>query len=46
MMLSDTFGWVKRNLGKMSDFEKKKLLGEVNQIKLTLEKNLKLKGVS
>jgi hypothetical protein len=45
MLLTDTFGWVKRNIRNMNDFEQKKLLSEVNQIKLMLERNLKVKGV-
>jgi hypothetical protein len=45
MMLTDTFGWVKRNVKNMSDFEQKKMLNEINQIKSMLERNLKLKGV-
>jgi hypothetical protein len=45
MILTDTFGWMKRNISKMSDFEQKKMLNEVNQIKLMLERNLKTKGV-
>jgi hypothetical protein len=43
-MLTDTFGWVKRNLGKMNDFEKRKTLNEINQMKILLEKSLKMKG--
>jgi hypothetical protein len=45
MMLTDTFGWVRRNIRNMNDFEQKKLLSEVNQIKLMLERNLNTKGV-
>jgi hypothetical protein len=44
MMLTDTFGWVKRNIKKMNEFEKKKTLNEINQMKSFLEKELKLKG--
>jgi hypothetical protein len=29
----------------MSDFEKKKMLSEIKQIKIILEKDLKLRGV-
>jgi hypothetical protein len=39
-MLSDTFGWVKRNLRNMDHKEQRKLLSEVNQIKSMLERNL------
>lgn len=44
-MLTDLFGYFKRNSKKMSDFEKKKALNEIKQIQLYLEKDLKLKGV-
>jgi hypothetical protein len=45
MLLTDTFGWVKRNIRNMNDQEQKRLLNEVNQIKSMLERNLKVKGV-
>lgn len=44
MILTDTLGWVRRNIKNMNDFEQKKLLNEVTQIKSTLERNLKMKG--
>lgn len=44
MLLNDTFGWVKRNIRNMDHKEQKQMLNEVNQIKLMLEKNLKVKG--
>lgn len=46
MMLTDTFGWIKRNLRNMNDHEKKKMLTEIKSIQGLLEKELKLKGVS
>lgn len=44
MLLTDTFGWVKRNMRNMNDHEQKRLLNEVNQIKLMLERNIKARG--
>jgi hypothetical protein len=44
MMLTDTFGWVKRNICNMNDFEQRKMLNEINQIKSMLERNLKTRG--
>lgn len=44
MLLTDMLGYYKRNLKKMSDFEKKKTLSEIKQIQLILEKELKLRG--
>jgi hypothetical protein len=44
-MLNDLLGFFKRNSKKMSDFEKKKMLSEIKQIKIILEKDLKLRGV-
>lgn len=43
MMLQDTLGWVRRNVKNMNDFEQKKLLNEISQIKLMLERNLNIK---
>jgi hypothetical protein len=45
MLLTDMVGYFKRNSKKMSDFEKKKTLNEINQIKIILEKDLKMRGV-
>jgi hypothetical protein len=46
MMLTDQFGWIKRNIKNMNDNEKRKTLNEINQMKILIEKSLKLKGVS
>lgn len=43
-MLTDLLGYFKRNSRKMSAFEKKKALNEINQIQRLLENELKVKG--
>ncbi|MBL4951037.1 hypothetical protein JK635_02130 [Neobacillus sp. YIM B02564] len=42
MMLVDILGWVRRNIKHMNDFEQRKLLNDINEIKLILERNLKI----
>ncbi|WP_129612441.1 hypothetical protein [Bacillus infantis] len=43
MILSDTLGWVRRNIKNMNDIEKKKMLKEIKQMELVLARDLNIK---
>lgn len=45
MLLNDLFGYFRRNIKNMSEYEKEQMLYDIKRIQNMLEKDLKIKEV-